>query len=103
MSDLNNNIKLSYLYRDSGNYKQYGFEIFSNPTHKSIHEIEDEIKSKLIDKEYFIASQWNLPSLQKCPFDLEMDHNWHEFERIELTTENCTSKIDIDQFIGSIS
>ena len=32
MSDLESNLKFEYLYRDAGNYKQYGSMVFDNPT-----------------------------------------------------------------------
>lgn len=54
MSDLLNNIRFSYLYRDYGNYKLFGETVFSNPEKLSLTEIEDQIKSKLIDGEFLI-------------------------------------------------
>ena len=42
------NIKFSYLYRDAGNYKNYGEVIFANPDEMPIEEVEILIKSKLI-------------------------------------------------------
>jgi hypothetical protein len=102
MRDLNNNIKLSYLYRDSCNFKQFGFEIFSNNSKKELIEIENELRNKLIDREFFVANDWNLEPLQNDLNDFEIDHNWHEFESIEQTHEEVTTTVDILQFIRSI-
>jgi hypothetical protein len=94
-------IKFSYLYRDLGNYKQFGFEIFLNQKSIPIIKIEKEIRAKLIDNEYFEPNKWNLKTLYNFPFDDELDHFWHEFEKIEFTKEEATS-IDIESFLKHI-
>lgn len=43
MSNAEINIKLNYLYRDGGNYKVWGYEVFSNPDLLSIKGIEEKI------------------------------------------------------------
>lgn len=76
------NIQFNYLYRDGSNYKKFGNVIFSNTTNIPFSDIENYIKSNLIDGEFFIASDWALPELF---FEVtnDDDHNWHEFYRIE--------------------
>jgi hypothetical protein len=96
------NIKLSYLYRDAGNYKQFGFEVFSNPGQKSLPDIEKAIQARLTDGTYFEARKWNLKSLHKHAYDPDFDHNWHEFEKIEPTHAVPTSDIDLTQFLQLI-
>lgn len=77
------NIKLSYLYRDYSNYKQYGSVIFANPNNVAFETVMHIIASNLIDGEYFIAQDWDVPELF---FDErnEDDHQWHEFEALKL-------------------
>jgi hypothetical protein len=77
------NIRFNYLYRDGGNYKQYGSVVFSNPHHRALREVEQSIRSALIDGEFFNASRWQLPDLREQEWDDEMDHDWHEFESVE--------------------
>jgi len=103
MTDLNNNnVKFNYLYRDGGNYKQFGFEIFSNERNIKIEKIEKRIRLKLIDGEFFDPNQWGVMKLYKYPYDPELDHSWHEFENIEITKEPPTSKTDILHFLNAL-
>jgi hypothetical protein len=102
MSDSNLNIKFNYLYRDAGNYKQFGDIIFSNPENISLDCINESIKSHLIDGEYFVASKWQIPALFVFTFDKELDHSWHKFERIECTNEAATEKRSISEFINQL-
>lgn len=95
MNALDPNIKISYLYRDAGNYKVYGHEIVSNKNKLEISEIEIKIKSKLIDGEFFDPSDWGLTSLQHYNYDKGIDHDWHEIEKIESTLEGATIDVDI--------
>jgi hypothetical protein len=73
------NIKFNYLYRDSANYKKYGFVIFTNPDDIELSEIEVLIRSKLNDGEWFYADEWGLPELLLETFDFRVDPTWHEF------------------------
>lgn len=49
MSGSSLKIKFSYLYRDAGNYKQYGSVVLDNPDNLSLEEIEKQIRANLID------------------------------------------------------
>ena len=102
MNASGHNIKFCYLYRDSGNYKEFGYEIFSNINNIPIQKIEKIIKSNLIDREFFDPVEWGVKQLYKCSFDFELDHSWHEFEVLETTSENPTVNIDIERFLNSI-
>ncbi len=86
------NIKLSYLYRDSANYKTFGYVVFANPANITLEEIEAQIHAKLIYQQFFYANEWQLPDLFPTTFNPYDDPTWHEFERIELTDEPATSK-----------
>ena len=78
------NIKFSYLYRDGGNYKNFGFVIFDNHDNLTLEEIEMLIKSKLIWDTWFYAKEWNLPDLCFANLDIDDNPTWHEFENVEL-------------------
>jgi hypothetical protein len=99
MNALGNNIKIYYFYRDGGNYKTYGHEILSNLNNIDIAKIELTVKSKLFDGEFFVPSNWGLASLQQFNYDKDIDHDWHEIEKFELTFESPTMDIDISNFL----
>lgn len=87
------NIKFHYLYRDSGNYKNFGYVVIDNPKNLSLEEFDTAIKSRLIDGEYFYANEWNLPDLRFSNFDIDNDPTWHEFRKTELTEELATHQL----------
>lgn len=86
------NIKFSYLYRDAGNYKNYGEVVLANPDDLSLGEIETLIRSKLIDGLWFCADQFGLPDLHFGDWDNGLDHAWHEFEAVSYTNEPCDTQ-----------
>ena len=92
------NIKFAYLYRDGGNYKNFREIVFTNNKNLEIDEIRRLISSKLIDDTWFYASKWGLPDLHflDYQYDPNIDVDWHEFERIELTDEISGDNIDIE-------
>ena len=81
------NIKFNYLYRDSANYKKYGFVIFANRDNLELSEVEKGIRAKLIWGEWFYADEWGLPELFLETVDFKNDPTWHEFESVEYTDE----------------
>jgi hypothetical protein len=98
-----NIVKFNYLYWDSSNYKQFGSCLFSNQNSLPLEIIKSEIKSCLIDGEYFVGENWKVPNLF---FDtqIEDDHDWHEFESIELIDDPKISvKTSIEEFLSQIS
>lgn len=95
------NIEFCYRYRDAGNYKQNGIEIFSNDNNLSLEEIENAIRSSLIEEGWFYAKKWQLKDLHYYPFDQELDHDWHEYDCIE-ETENAATMGDISDFLTLI-
>jgi hypothetical protein len=87
------NVSFKYLYRDASNYKLHGEAVFTNHTFLPIDEIEKQIHSCLKDGEFFI------------------DHPWHEFNLVEMTTEPAFDpenwnqhkhKRDITEFIAEL-
>jgi hypothetical protein len=97
------NIKFNYLYRDAGNYKNYGCVIFSNPNQLELGYIESRIKESLIDRSYFVAKDVSVPELYFAALN-EDDHGWHEYCGIENTLEETTDGLrrGIDELIGML-
>lgn len=96
------NIRFNYLYRDAGNYKNYGFVIFSNPNFLSFEKLSRSIISNLIDGEFFNYKRLKIPALFFSTKNSD-DHFWHEFENIEETNEAPTETRTIDEFLISLS
>jgi len=95
------NIKLNYLYCDAANYKQHGSVVLANPNNIAADLVADIIKRNLIDGEYFDADKWGVPALF---FDdkNEEDHDWHEFEGVEITEEPPYSNVAIENLLDKI-
>lgn len=96
------NIQFNYLYRDAGNYKVYGTEVFSNPNRLTLVEIEDKIKRSLIDGEFFDPKKWDLPRLGFSDWDDEIDHTRNELESVEECAEEVT-RGKIEEFLRKIA
>ena len=92
------NIKFSYLYRDAGNYKAFGEVIFENPEGIAIEELEQLIRSKLIDAQWFYAREWTLPDLHFEKWDDDLDHGFHEFEGLTYTAEAANIDLTLSNF-----
>jgi hypothetical protein len=96
------NIKFSYLYRDSANYKKFNWVIFNNASSISIEELETLIRAKLIYGEWFYADQWKLPEIFLDSFDFKIDPTWHEFESVEYSDEPADTLSDLIELIVTI-
>ena len=96
------NIKLKYRYRDYANYKNNGEAIFANPQQFSLEQIDATIRIRLLDGEYFYASQWGLPDLHFEKYDDENDHPFHEYLGIEITDEAVTEEITLTEFLERV-
>lgn len=90
------NVKFEYLYRDASNYKNWGEVIFSNKCGLEIKVIEIQIENDLVDNQFFIAEQLDLPVLYFDKYDLEMDHSWHEFSSISECENRSNDMKDRD-------
>jgi hypothetical protein len=97
------NIKFNYLYRDAGNYKIWGYEVFGNPDLLSLEVIDRAIRTSLIDGEFFDPEFWKVKRLKHDDWIPELDHTWNEFDSVEYTDENPTVHISISEFIKMIS
>ncbi len=96
------NIKFNYLYRDSANYKKFGFVIFANLNNMDLVELDALIRSKLIDETFFYSYEWHLPKLFPDTFDPYIDPTWHEFESVEYTSEPSTALLTAALFAGLV-
>ena len=96
------NLKLNYLYREGANYKQFGSVVFANPDFLTPRKASEQLREKLISNEFFVPQYWFLPRLQYHPYDPEIDHDYHEFERFEWTEEEVTDKRDLKEFLEVI-
>lgn len=96
------NIKLNYLYRDGGNYKQFGSVTFLNKSGISPEKATELLLEKLISSEFFVAEDWKLTRLHKFPYDPEIDHNYHQFESFEFTQDQFDDEREIAYFLNII-
>ena len=98
------NIRFEYLYRDAGNNKLWGDVVFANPEHLSIEELTGMAEAGLIDGLNFVAREVKVPELRFPDYDQELDHDWHEFHALELTSDApADSEMrTIDEFLSSV-
>ncbi|WP_417601761.1 hypothetical protein [Owenweeksia hongkongensis] len=92
-------IKLTYLYRDYGNYKLWNELVFWNRFDISFNQIVNTILSHLMEGQFFIPEKWKLPTLSFESFDPDLDHAYHEFHEIELVSEEPTTGEDIAELL----
>lgn len=90
------NIKFEYLYRDAANYKNWGEVIFSNTRNIPIDQINKRISTHLIDHQYFVPSDFNMPDLHFGKHDPSNDHSWHEFHACTDTEKEITDALGRD-------
>ncbi len=95
------NIRMEYLYRDAGNYKNWGEVVFSNPTSIPIKRVEQLVGDALFERQYFIAHSAGLPDLHFTECSIELDHDWHEFHGLAETEDppNDSAGRGVEQLI----
>lgn len=98
------NVRFEYLYRDAGNYKNWGEIIFSNPRNINVDLITAMAEKNLIDRLYFIAPAVDVPDLHFVEHHAELDHDWHEVHAFQATDDapNDPQGRDIEEFIASL-
>ena len=82
------NTLFSYLYRDAGNYKQFGEIVFAGaPTDELLQRLEKTLSDHIL----FIARQVDVPEVSfeaTGTYQRNIDdHPWHEFESMEPTED----------------
>lgn len=99
------NIRFSYLYRDAGNFKNFGEVIFSNPENVPLNILISKAKLALLDELYFDATSVGVPDLFFDDYDEELDHDWHEFERLDFVDSAPTDRQErsIEIFLSKLT
>lgn len=98
------NVRFEYLYRDAGNFKNWGEVVFANPRNISTERVAEMAENVLIDHAYFVASNAGVPDLHFTERDDEIDHDWHEVHSFQSTNDdpNDSQSRDIEEFIESL-
>ncbi|MCH8313390.1 MAG: hypothetical protein IID17_10435 [Nitrospinae bacterium] len=98
------NIRFEYLYRDYGNFKNWGEIVFSNPNDIAVDVVEAMTEKVLIDQTNFVATKANVPDLHFAEYNEQLDHGWHEFYKCQTTDEapNDQHNRNIEEFIESL-
>ncbi len=98
------NVRFEYLYRDAGNFKNWGEVVFSNPRNINVDLVAAMAEKVLIDHAYFVASKADVPDLHFAKHDEELDHGWHEVHAFQFTDDapNDVQGRDIEGFIESL-
>lgn len=101
---MQKNIRMHYMYRDAGNYKQFGEVVFFNAEQLSIKEIKDNYKIFSFDEIWFNPSKIKIRALQIHPYDDELDHDLHEMIDFEETNDDVNDllKRSISLFLESL-
>ena len=100
------NICMEYLYRDAGNYKQWGAVVVPNaPSAMSLDDIEASARAVLIDGSWFVAADAGLPDLRSDTWDEDLDHDWHElhgFAETDVASDDSQGR-DIRRLLQSLA
>lgn len=96
------NVQFEYLYRDAGNFKNWGEIVFSNPNNigaETLAALAHE--ARRINCLYFVASEIGVPDLHFPEQVKEIDHDWHEVHALHFTDNppNDPQARDIETFI----
>src|ERR1700693_629338 len=101
------NIKLSYLYRDAGNYKKWAEIVFSNPDGLTPETVTKALEDTFLQDGLFIAHQIRIPeAFLFAQGDASSDdHCFHELDSVEATLEapNDPYSRSITQFITEVN
>lgn len=89
------NTSIEYLYRDASNYKVFQSAVVKGAI---TEEQEDRILQSLNEETYFIPHLVGLPEKRFETWTND-DHEWFEFEGVELTEADATVDITIDELV----
>jgi hypothetical protein len=98
------NVLFEYLYRDAGNFKNWGQVVFSNPSDVPADIVTAKASQVLIDRTYFVATKADVPDLHFAEQKEELDHGWHEVHAFRPTDDppSDTRDRNIEEFIESL-
>jgi hypothetical protein len=100
------NVEFEYCYRDWGNFKRFGAVIFENRNQLAVDEIRRRVLRASCEGQWFNATHVRLPELYfpNCPFDPDLDHEFHEFRsasETELVADDSHNR-DILDFLSEM-
>lgn len=87
------NTRISYLYRDTDNYKVYNECVVKGDI---TGEQKKTILSCLEDEENFIPHKVGLPERRFDKYDPEVDHPWFELQEGGFEPTDCEPTIEMD-------
>jgi hypothetical protein len=97
------NIKLTYLYRDAGNYKTWRSVVFDNPRRLALEEVKNYLATHFLPERTFVANQIGLPEsfFEDTSND---DHCLHELHSVESTNDEPTDALNrgIHEFLCDV-
>ncbi len=98
------NIRFEYLYRDAGNFKNWGEVVFSNPRDVTAGAVTKMAEEVLIDGSYFAATKAGVPDLHFPEYNEQLDHDWHEMHGFLPTDEapNDREQRTVEEFVRSL-
>ena len=98
------NIRFEYLYRDAGNFKNWGELVFSNPHNINVNLLKTMVENVLINQAYFVAFKADVPDLYFKEYNDQLDHGWHEFHAVAQTEEVTNDPLgrNVEEFIESL-
>lgn len=98
------NIRFEYLYRDAGNFKNWGEVVFSNPRNFTADSIALMADPALIDHVYFVAAKVDIANLHFAEHIDELDHDWHEVHAFQTTSDppNDAKCRNIEEFVATL-
>lgn len=98
------NIRFEYLYRDAGNYKNWGDVVFSNKNDHDAEWLEQKAREVLIDSDFFVAEKARVPTLYFDEHIERLDHDWHQFESFMVTSDqtNDPRNRDVLEFLEAL-
>jgi hypothetical protein len=68
----------------------------------NLSEIRERIRALLIDEEFFDPVKWKIKMLCFAEFFEYGDHSWNEFDSVEFTADEPTSKRSICEFLRAV-
>lgn len=95
------NMKISYLYRDGSNYKQYEFVIVEVPDGTRTAQVEETLRRQFSahqlwpDVIHFKPEDLGWPTAYFDEHDKDDDLDVHELEAVEPTDEPATERFEL--------
>jgi hypothetical protein len=93
------NVRLHYMYRDAGNYKQHGSAVFAGEGVIDIAEAIARLRAACRDDGQFNAAQTALAELYFEDGVNDDDHSLHEFVSLEATSDAATDHRPFREFV----